>query len=302
MVRVLITGAGGLLGSRLAEAFSKGGHEVYSGYFRNEPARGIPLRFDLCDEAGIGAAFERAKPDVVVHAAAITNVDECESNRELARRVNALATRGLAKRSKSHGAFLIYVSSDYVFDGAKGMYDEGDPPNPINYYGVTKLEGERHVSEVLRDYCIVRPSVIYGAIPASGKANFALWVIEGLRAGKPIGAVVDQWVSPTLNTNLAEMILEVAERGLTGVYHLAGASRVSRYEFAKLIAEAFGFDPGLIKPVAMEGMGWIAKRPRDSSLSVRRAMGDLRTKPLGIGRALERLRMEMAQRPEGARA
>ena len=185
------------------------------------------------------------------------------------------------------------MSTDYVFKGDRGMYRETEEANPVNYYGLTKLEGERRVIDILDEYCIARSSVIYGSRPASGKVNFALWIIERLRRGETVNVLRDQWNSPTLNTNLAEMILEVAERRLTGVYHLAGATRVSRYEFASIVAEAFDLDKELIRPIAMDELEWRAPRPRDSSLDISKAMKTLRKKPNRIEEALRRLKEEL---------
>jgi dTDP-4-dehydrorhamnose reductase len=145
----------------------------------------------------------------------------------------------------------------------------------------------------LDEYCIVRLSVIYGSLPANGKVNFALWVIEKLRINKSINVVVDQWNSPSLNTNLAEMIIEVMERRLTGIYHLAGAIRINRYEFAKLIAEAFNLDETLIRPISQDEISWISKRPRDSSLNVGKAIRVLSNKPYTIREALKILKREL---------
>ena len=195
--------------------------------------------------------------------------------------------------SKEYKAFLVYISTDYVFKGDRGMYRERDEPNPVNYYGLTKLEGEKAVSRILSEFCIARPSVIYGSKPASGKTNFALWVLEKLKNREPIKVVVDQWNSPTLNSNLAEMILEAVDRRLIGIYHLAGASRISRYMFAKTLAETFNLDHSLINPTTMNELRWIANRPRDSSLDVGKAMQLLHTKPLEVREAIKKLRREL---------
>ena len=192
--------------------------------------------------------FRAIKPDVVVHAASLTDVDKCETNKELAWKINVEGTKNIVEAAHVAGSFLIYISTDYVFSGEKGLYKENDKPDPINYYGVTKLKAEEIV-QTQAEYFIARPSVIYGSTPAAGKVNFALWLIETLRKGERVKIVTDQWNTPTLNTNLAEMTLEVVERRLTGIYHLCGATRVSRLEFATSIANAFRLDPGLIDPV-----------------------------------------------------
>lgn len=292
-MRILITGASGLLGSKIAELAVKLGYEVYSGYLTHEPTHGISLKLDVRNIDALRGIFDKVRPEVVIHAAALTDVDRCEIDKELAWSINVEGTRNVAELSRRYGAFLVYMSTDYVFKGDKGMYRETEEANPVNYYGLTKLEGERRVINILDDYCIVRSSVIYGSRPASGKVNFALWVIEKLRRGETVNVLKDQWNSPTLNTNLAEMILEIAERKLTGIYHLAGATRVSRYEFANLIAETFDLSKELIRPVTMDNLEWIAPRPRDSSLDVLKAMKTLRKKPDVIKEALRRLREEM---------
>ena len=292
-MRLLITGGSGLLGSKIAEIAVKKDYEVYSGYHAHKTKFGIPIKFDICDEIVLNKIFRKIKPEIVVHAAALTNVDKCEENKELAWEVNVNGTRNIAKLSQKYRAFLIHVSTDYVFSGEKGLYKETDEPNPINHYGITKLEGENIVKTVTNEWCIVRPSVIYGSTPAAGKVNFALWVLEKLKHEEPINIITDQFISPTLNTNLAEMILEVAERRLTGIYHLAGATPINRYNFATLIAETFKLNKNLISPTTSEKMKWIAKRPRDTSLNVNKAYKKLKNKPLKINEALNKLKEEL---------
>jgi dTDP-4-dehydrorhamnose reductase len=292
-MRILLTGSSGLLGSAIAELAIRGSHELYSAYNQHQPRSGIPLKLDLTDLSAIGRAVRKIRPDAIVHAAALTDVDRCERERDLALRVNYEATSALASAARESGAFLVYVSTDYVFNGERGLYSESDEPDPVNFYGYTKLRGEESVEELAGDYCIARASVIYGAAPASGKANFALWLIERLRRGEGARVLVDQYASPTLNSGLARMILEAAERGLGGIYHMAGADRVSRYEFAAGLCKALGLDASLLEPARMEDMGWAARRPRDSSLDVSKAAGALRAKPLRLIEALGILRGEL---------
>ena len=241
----------------------------------------------------IEKAFQKAQPEIVIHSAAMTNVDRCEENQTQATIININGTRNIVKEAKKYGAFILYVSTDYVFSGEKGGYIESDEPGPINHYGVTKLEGERILASSNTEYCIVRPSVIYGSRPAAGKENFALWVINNLRNGESIKIINDNWVSPTLNTNLAEMILEIVERRLTGIYHLSGATPINRYDFTKQIAKTFELDESLIIPVTSEAMNWKAKRPRNSTLNVEKASATLSSKPMEIQAALNRLKDEM---------
>jgi len=292
-VKVLVTGASGLFGSRLCELATGKGWEVYSAYVEHKPSSGVPLRFDISDRKAADDVFRHVKPEVVVHSAAMTDVDRCESEKALAWRINVEGTFNIVENCRRHDVFLVYISTDYVFDGEKGEYRESDTPNPVNYYGLTKLKGEESVKEQLETYCIARGSVVYGAIPASGKVNFALWLLERLKKGEKTSVVTDQWNSPTLNTSLARMVCEVVEKRLKGVFHLAGASRLSRYEFARNLVEVFNLETDLVTPVESAKISWVAKRPRDSSLNVDKALAMLENKPLHIVDALNEMKSEL---------
>jgi len=292
-VRLLVTGASGLLGSKLCELATIKNYEVYSAYSQHEPLYGLRIQVDVSNRGDVEKIFEKVNPEAVVHAAALTNVDRCESEKELAWKINVEGTINIVESCKKHRAFLVYISTDYVFDGEKGMYKEDDKPAPINYYGLTKLKGEESVENLTDQHCVARSSVIYGSIPATGKVNFALWLLDKLERKEEVKIVTDQWNSPTLNTNLANMILEVLERKLNGIFHLAGATRLNRYEFAKFFAENFNLDTNLISPASSKEIPWTAKRPRDSSLDVDRANQTLKNRPLKILDALKKMKKEI---------
>ena len=294
-MKLLVTGASGLLGTRLCQIALKRNHEVYSAYSQHKPPYGTPTELNILDPKRQRQILFNIKPEAVVHAAALTDVDKCELEKELAWKTNVEATDNLARLCKEHAAFFVYVSTDYVFDGEKGMYKETDKPAPINHYGLTKLKGEEAV-QALDNYCIARGSVIYGSTPATGKTNFALWLLDKLEKKEEVKITSDQWNSPTLNVNMAEMILEILEKRVTGIFHLAGATRLSRYDFAKHIAETFNLDKKYIKLVTSEHMKWIAKRPKDSSLDVNKAKRNLASKPLEICEALETMKKEWTSR------
>lgn len=288
-MKILITGGSGLLGSKIAEITEEKGYKVFSGYNSNFPEFGKPIKIDLRDKENILKTISEVEPEVLIHSAALTDVDKCEIDKDLAYQINTEATRMIAEFCRNKNLFLIYISTDYVFDGEKGFYKEDDRTNPINYYGYTKLMGE----SFCKDFCIARTCVIYGSKPASGKVNFALWLIKNLEEGKEIRVVLDQFITPTLNTNLAEMLLEIAERKLKGIFHLAGATRISRFEFALKVAEFFELDEKLIKPAKMEEMKWVAKRPKDSSLDVLKAQKILKNKPYTLEKSLKILKKEI---------
>jgi dTDP-4-dehydrorhamnose reductase len=295
-MRILFTGSNGLLGTPLVSLCIARGHEVFSGYAAGTPQpSGTPIPIDLTDHASLQKAFEQSRPEAVFHLAAMTDVDRCEVEKKLASRVNEEGTRAVAVLAKKAGAKLVNVSTDYVFSGTAGLYKEDEATLPINHYGYTKLMAEEAVVESGAEYLTIRPSVIYGVQPAMGKVNFALWVYESLKAGKEIRLLTDQYVSPTLNLPLTEMMLEACEKGLGGIYHMSGATRISRFGFGMEIAEAFGFNPELLKPAVMEQFQgkWIARRPPDSSLDTSKAAAALEHKPLTIGQALAEFRRAM---------
>ncbi|MFZ3133562.1 MAG: dTDP-4-dehydrorhamnose reductase [Methanothrix sp.] len=289
-MRFFITGGSGLAGSRLAEMALARGEQVYSGYAHNQPPYGKEVKFDLLDPNGIRDIIERMRPDVIVHSAALTDVDRCEREKDLAYKINVEGTRAIAEAARKAGSYLVYISTDYVFDGQRGLYREEEETNPVSYYGLSKLLGEEFC---LDQGCIARTCVIYGSRPASGKVNFALWLLNALKSGKEARVVTDQFITPTLNSNLAAMVLEAADRHLSGIYHLSGASRVSRYDFACELARAFDLDRRMILPSQMSDIGWLARRPMDSSLDTSKASGTLKNRPLNLYESLQVLRDEL---------
>jgi dTDP-4-dehydrorhamnose reductase len=289
-VKLLVTGASGLLGSKLCELAIHQGINVHSAYNRHRPSKGIPVEFDLSEKTKVEKIFKRIKPEAVVHAAALTNVDKCEVEKDLSWKINVEGTEAIAKACTKNQAFLLYVSTDYVFDGEKGMYTEKDVTNPINYYGYTKLKGEEAVANSVDEACIARTSVIYGTAPATGKTNFALWLLDKLGKKETMRIANDQFNSPTLNINLASMILEILGSRLTGTFHLAGATRLTRFQYATALAKEFNMDTSLIEPVSSDEIPWTAKRPKDSSLNVGKAMRTLDKKPMEIQAALRKMK------------
>ncbi len=270
-MRVLVTGGTGLLGYWVVRALKSRGFDVYASYHERPPAQvGVGrFRLDLENLNSIADVVRGIKPDVVVHTAAYTDVDGCEVNKEKAYRVNYLATKALVKACWDAELFM-YISTDYVFDGARGMYREDDTPAPVNYYGLTKLLGEVVVGSMVPDAgCVIRVSGLYGYSP-TGRRNFGLIVLEKLVRGESVEAFTNQWLSPTYVKFLAEELVKVVEARITGIIHLVG-ERLSRYEFATMLAKALGVGGDLVKPKRMEDAKLIAPRPRDSSLDASKA-------------------------------
>jgi dTDP-4-dehydrorhamnose reductase len=288
--KLLVTGASGLLGSwtvALAESDC-----AVTPTDVIEPAHPNAVKIDITDAEGVRQLFQKLRPDTVIHTASETNVDKCETERERAWKINVDGTRNIAEACSETSAKLVCISTDYVFDGEKGFYDEEDSPNPIDFYGLTKLEAEKEVMRHCKNFAVLRTSVLYGRHP--WKQDFATWVINKLRQNQEITVVDDHFNTPTLADNLAKMALEVGERDLQGIFHTSGIERISRYEFARKIAQTFNLNPVLIKPIKMNELkAWIAKRPKDSSLNTGKVQKQLKTKPLNINEGLSKLKEEM---------
>jgi len=286
-MRILVTGGSSTPGFRIVEEFAKAGYKVFAQYNEHEISvidNVERVKVDFGDASKVLELISAAKPDVIIHTAAIGDVDKCEVDRELAWRVNVEATLVLVKGALKFNAYFLYLSTDYVFDGEKGLYREEDVPNPVNYYGLTKLVAESIVRGGLEKHSIVRTSHIYGF--GMGRKNFARAVVEALSKGQKVRALIDQWLSPTLNTLLAKAIRELVEMNYIGVIHVAG-ERVSRYDFAKAIAKKFGFNENLIEPITTKDIQFRARRPRDSSLDTSKARSILKTDFYTLKNALE---------------
>jgi dTDP-4-dehydrorhamnose reductase len=289
MDKLLVTGASGLLGSKIV-GLAREDYEVIPLHNTNS-LHPNSLKLDITNQNQVFNLFNKLKPDAAIHTASETNVDKCETEKKLAWEVNVDGTRNIAEACQTSGAKLLYISTDYVFNGKKGNYNEEDEPNPINYYGVTKLEGENQVIQHCKNYAILRTSVLYGWHP--WKQNFATWAINELKQNKEITVVEDHYNTPTLADNLAEMAIEAIPKDLQGVYHACGSERIGRYEFARQIARAFDLNQNLIRPIKMEQLtAWIAKRPRDSSLNTDKIRSQLEAKPLNMTEGLDIMKKE----------
>lgn len=288
-MKVLITGSHGLLGMKLEEIFKENDYNVYGIDILNQIEKNNYFPLDITQKENIEVIFKKVTPDVVVHTAAYTNVDGCEKDKKSAFAVNVQGTRNLAGSAEEIGAKFVYVSTDYVFNGEKGRYKENDDTDPIDYYGVTKLEGEKSVEKICTNFIIARTSVIYG----SNKKNFVTWTIDMLKKEKRINIVTDQFVSPTLNIDLAEQLVALIDKDVSGVFHTAGRDRINRYDFVKVIAEVFDLDESLVNPVRMTDMNWIAKRPRDSSLDTSK-ISEIK-KPYKLREAVRLLQKDMGR-------
>jgi dTDP-4-dehydrorhamnose reductase len=288
-MRFVVTGSNGLVGSRVCTLLEQGGHEVV-GLGRGAQRTGGVQRYiglDLTLEADVLTAIESASPDVIIHTASMTEVDACEKNPEAAYAANVTAAASVAKGARRVGAHLVHVSTDYVFDGDHGPYDEEALPNPRGVYAITKHMGEQAARVFVPTAAIARTAVVYGW-PAAGRPNFGAWLVGALEKKQPLKLFEDQFVSASLADSVAAMVAELGVRKLGGIWNTCGGEVVDRVSFGRALCEVFGFDPSLITPTRMADMKLPSPRPLRSGLKVDKARAQLAAKPLSLSESLSR--------------
>ena len=278
-LKFLVTGPAGLIGRQVVKDLSET-HEVFSCYNKSKPEHGNIIKMDLLNHEMISNVMSEKKPDVVIHLGAMTAVDLCDAQQDNALKINSQATEILAKECSKINSFMVYVSTDYVFDGNTGMYEENDTTNPLGFYGKSKLLGEKSIQNFSSNWCIARTSTPFGLHPT--KKSFPIWVIENLQKQKQIDVLTDQFTSPTYVPSLSRMLIEISERHLTGIIHVAGASKISRYEMASLVSDKLDLDEKLLREISINDIKWEAQRPKDSSLNVSKAIFIPNQKPQKI--------------------
>jgi dTDP-4-dehydrorhamnose reductase len=297
--RVLIVGSNGLLGQKVVELLVRGsGYSLVLASMEPKPLRELISveyhQLDITSKKDVRDLAGRTEPRVIINCAAMTNVDACETEREAAWKINVGGVENLAEAARRTGARLYHVSTDYVFDGKNGPYAEDDRPDPLSYYGKTKLASENALRTSGLEYFIARTMVLYG-YAAGVKPNFALWLIQSLGQKTAVRVVDDQWGNPTLVDDLAYGIVRAVELGKTGVYHIAGRDIVSRYEFAVRLARFFGYNPALIKPVKTADLAQPAPRPLRSGLVTLKAETELGITPATIEQGLAVLKSQLSR-------
>lgn len=287
MKKVLIIGASGFLGSELHKIFrSDKNYETYGTYSKTEVDNFEHL--DITDLKSINNVFSKIQPDIVIVTAALTNVEYCEINREETYKINILGVENIARVCKKYKCRVVYISTEYVFDGIDGPYDESDKENSINYYGETKLLAERIIQNEISNYLIIRTTVVYGWNLDS--KNFIMQLIKNLNENTTMKVPMDQISSPTYCSNLTEMIKECCDKDIKGILNLVGSDVIDRYNFALKAAEILELNKELIKPISTKELGQIAQRPLNAGLKTEKAFEILENKPESINESLYKLK------------
>jgi dTDP-4-dehydrorhamnose reductase len=297
--RTLITGANGMLGQSLVRLLSRYPEYDVLATGRDETARfqggsGGYVPMDICDYDAVRAVFSDFTPGVVINCAAMTAVDACEEDREACWRANVDAVEHLAKCCLAGGSRLIQISTDFVFDGDSGPYRETDRPNPVNFYGKSKLAAENFVRGAGLDrWAIVRTVLVYGTGENLGRHNIALWVAGKLSSGETIRVVTDQHRTPTFVDDLANGVERVVRFGKSGVFHVSGREMMSIYDFATSVADVFGLDATLIERADSRSFTQPAPRPPKTGFIILKAETEIGYKPRTVMEALTTLRQQV---------
>ncbi len=275
--RVLVIGAGGLLGNRIIEIGSKH-YQMFGTYNSHEIAAENFLKLDVTKSRDVLRLMDKLKPEWVIDTHSLTNLDYCEVHQEEAWLVNVEGVKNVAEACNKTNSKMVFLSSDGVFDGKKdGKYNEEDNVNPLNYYAKTKAIAENVVEILNYNSIIIRTTVLYGKDGISRK-SFASFIINNLKKMEKVNVVTDQYNNPTFTDNLAEIILDLCEKDVRGTFHVFGPDFINRYEFALKIAEAFDLPKNLINPITTEELKQIGKRPEklDMDTSKVRSTSDIR--------------------------
>jgi dTDP-4-dehydrorhamnose reductase len=262
MRKVLIIGVNGMLGHTLADVASKKFEVVGTCPKLMYRKKSVEIeKLDITDNNAVKSLVLKHNPNLIVNCAAVTNVDFCEDHPEIAYRVHVNGTKFLSNAADKIGAKFVHISTDFVFDGNKGNYTEDDVPRPINVYGKTKYEGEKVVS----NSALVLRTCIYGwnVLP---KKSIVEWIIDEIKRTKSINLFNDSYFTPIYTCTFSKIILQMSKKNSTGLYHVAGSKKISKYDFALEVAEVFNLNKNLIKPISFKSVAKKAKRPRDTSL------------------------------------
>lgn len=292
---IFLTGANGMLGQYLISQLLDQGHVIRA--TGRGPSR-LPFtgsdtysytELDITDGTAVNAAILRLRPDMIVHAAAMTQVDECEENKIGCWNVNVTATRFLVDAAKEINARFVFLSTDFVFDGMHGPYAEEAEPNPVNYYGSSKWGAEKAVMESGLSWLIVRTVLVTGKPMPGTRQNIITWVKDKLEKGEKIRVADDQYRTPTFVEDLAAGIVLAIEKRATGIFHISGSESLTPYDIAIATARQLGLDDKLVERTSSSSLGQLAARPPRTGFDISKARRELGYRPHSFGESLRKM-------------
>ncbi len=281
---ILITGSNGLLGQKLVNLLSQEENiqliATAKGENRLPDQQGYTYQsLDITDSSQVNEVFAKFKPQIVIHTAAMTNVDTCETDQEGCELLNVKAVEYLVQACEKHDSFLCHLSTDFIFDGEAGPYDEEATPNPISVYGESKLKAEQLIQASKIRWAIARTVLVFGIVPDMSRTNIILWVKKSLEEGKEIKVVTDQFRTPTLAEDLAIGCWLIAQKEVEGIFNISGEELLTPYEMAIQTATYFNLPKALILPADSSTFTQAAKRPPRTGFILTKAKKELGYQP-----------------------
>ncbi|MEN8186648.1 MAG: SDR family oxidoreductase [Bacteroidota bacterium] len=297
MKTILITGSNGLLGQNLIKLLTaKNTYNIYGvsrGENRIKNKAGYTYNnIDITDNEKLGAFIHKIQPDVIIHTAAMTNVDQCELNKEECDLINVDVVKNLVEFCQELNIHLIHISTDFIFDGEKGYYKEEDKPNPINYYGLSKLRSEQILTNSKVKHTILRTILVFG-LTDELKSNIVLWVKNNVENKKQINVVTDQLRMPTLVDDLAKACIYAFENGVEGVFNVSSNTLMSIYEVALAVADAFNLDKTYINPIPTSLLDQPARRPFKTGFDLTKSINQLNLQSLSFVENLQTFKNQL---------
>lgn len=290
-MKILVTGSNGLLGQKLVSLLQQ--HKniqlvaTARGTLVQTISHGEFFQLDITHETQVKDVISKTKPDAIIHTAAMTQVDQCETEREACMANNVTGVKYLIEACEQNNVRLIHVSTDFIFDGTHGPLDELAKPNPVNFYGESKLAAEQLIQASNLNWCILRTVLVYGTTPDMSRSNIVLWVKKSLEEGKKISVVNDQWRTPTLAEDLAMGCFLAASKKATGIYNISGGDFLSPYDIALKTAEFFKLDASLITATDSTQFKQPARRPLTTGFIIEKAKKELGYEPHSFSEGLK---------------
>ena len=295
MIKVVITGSNGLLGQSLLKLLllEKDTYKIF-GFSRGENRSGRDdfsyVSIDITNEENLKETLLGIQPDFIINTAAMTQVDDCEGDKEACDLLNVTVVKWLSEISEDINAHLIHLSTDFIFDGIKGNYKETDTPNPLSYYGLSKLKSEEILINSKIDYTILRTILVFGKVYDMSRSNIVLWVKSMLEKGKEITIVDDQYRTPTYVEDLALACKISMDKKAIGIFNISSNELLSVYEIAQQIADAFHLDKSLIKPISTSTLNQTAPRPAKTGFDLSKTNKVLEFYPKSFKEDLQRFK------------
>ena len=304
MRKVLVTGSNGLLGQKLVYKLKKRADiELFAtarGDNRLIEQNGYTfLSMDITDQQNVDAVIDQVKPDQIIHAAGMTQVDDCELDQQACDLANVDAVRFIVEAAERNNSYLINISTDFIFNGKEGPYTEDAKPEPLSYYGLSKLKGEEIVQNSNLKWAILRTVLVYGIVDNMSRSNIVLWAKGALEKGNPINVVDDQFRSPTLAEDLADGCILALDKWATGIYNISGKDQYSIIDLVRTVADYYGLDKSLINPVSSKTLNQAAKRPPVTGFVLDKAKRELGYNPHSFTEGIAIMERQLAEMQNG---